>query len=313
MDELSTSDRQLLAALRGADEPTEADAMRVKGAVLRSVTVGAASLAGIAATEAASAATLGATSAAGATAAGTGAGAIGTGAAVAGASVSGAAVSGATVAGGAVVGGAALTAQAAGVGLGVKLGGIVLGGAALVGGGYYVSQEAPEPAAVPIVVEAPAALDHNTERSAVRLDRAEPSPEAEEPSAAVNVKEVNVKEVEQLPEVSPTPAVARPKAKAAASSAPNLDVELQLLRQAQQALGRGDARSALASLGEHRRRFPQGVLASERRATYAIALCQAGQVHRGRVLAQRFLSTQSSSPMATRMRSACGLEDGSKD
>jgi hypothetical protein len=50
------------------------------------------------------------------------------------------------------------------------------------------------------------------------------------------------------------------------------------------------------------------VLGEERTAARVVALCGAGRQAEGRSLATTFLARHPSSPLAPRVRSACGLE-----
>jgi type IV secretory pathway VirB10-like protein len=133
-------------------------------------------------------------------------------------------------------------------------------------------------------------------------------PEAKsEPSTAEEESEdEQVTEAEALPE--PTPSIAQ-HAPTNAEKAPKSDLEqeVKLLRGAQQALNSGDAPGALRLLNEHAKRYPRGALAGERAATQAVALCASGNQASGRAAAERFLKAQPGSPMASRLRSACGL------
>lgn len=87
---------------------------------------------------------------------------------------------------------------------------------------------------------------------------------------------------------------------------PTLDpAELGLLRAAHTALREGAPGAALGQLDEHARRFPDGMLAAERRAARALALCALGRVAEGSVEADAFLAAHPGSPLAARVRTAC--------
>jgi hypothetical protein len=106
-----------------------------------------------------------------------------------------------------------------------------------------------------------------------------------------------------------TPAPAKPTARKTTGSktpdrAAQLSEEVQLLRQAQQAIGQGQPSRALELLREHAQKHPKGVLSQERAGVQAIALCQAGS---GTQQAEAFLKSNPNSPLAERMRAACGL------
>ena len=90
----------------------------------------------------------------------------------------------------------------------------------------------------------------------------------------------------------------------AASSADDLDGELVLLTQAQRALEHGDPTTALAALAQHRREHPKGALSLEREGLRAVASCDAKRPD-GKVLAERFVGRNPSSPLVARVRAAC--------
>jgi hypothetical protein len=81
--------------------------------------------------------------------------------------------------------------------------------------------------------------------------------------------------------------------------------ELALMRATLTALRDEHGADAMALLEEHARRFPDGVLAHERRGLRVIALCAVGRSAAGRAEQAAFLATDSSSPLAQRVRGAC--------
>jgi hypothetical protein len=84
-----------------------------------------------------------------------------------------------------------------------------------------------------------------------------------------------------------------------------LSQEMALLKRAKLALSGGEARRALRLLDEHAQRFSQGVLAQERQALRVVALCDAGDLARGREEAKRFLQEHPRAALAERVRAAC--------
>ena len=101
-----------------------------------------------------------------------------------------------------------------------------------------------------------------------------------------------------------------PSAAAAPSSDPrpqasSLAEETALLAAARAALGRGEAKDALAKLEEMSERHPAGVLREERMATRVMALCAAGRTDDARAEAQRFLQETPRSLQAARVRASC--------
>lgn len=106
---------------------------------------------------------------------------------------------------------------------------------------------------------------------------------------------------------SATPTTRAPVASISAASEDPLATENALLARAQQAIASGNAGQALAVLDEHARRFPRGMLAPEREAARAIALCGAGRTSEGRAQAAPFVKDDADSPIAKRIRGACGM------
>ncbi len=88
-----------------------------------------------------------------------------------------------------------------------------------------------------------------------------------------------------------------------------LAAENRLLALARAALIDEQPEHALRRLAEHAQRFPQGVLAEERLALRAVALCmaggKAGREAAGKVAAQAFLREHPQAALAERVRSAC--------
>ncbi len=81
--------------------------------------------------------------------------------------------------------------------------------------------------------------------------------------------------------------------------------ENRLLGLARTALIRDQPERALARLATHAKRFPDGVLAQERQALRAVALCEAGHHDRGAAAARSFLAAHPGAALASRVRSTC--------
>ena len=81
-----------------------------------------------------------------------------------------------------------------------------------------------------------------------------------------------------------------------------LTQEVALLSRAVSALNAGRAGDALATLNEHQRRFPRGILGPDRKAAKAQALCSLGRLREGRA-ELAYLSAKS--PAAGRAKHAC--------
>ncbi|WP_438011688.1 hypothetical protein WME89_25455 [Sorangium sp. So ce321] len=328
MGELGAGEQALLDALRDEDEPTNDDRRRMRAAVWARL--------GIAGATAAAVAT-GAESAAGAGAAGVGA----AGAGAAGAGAIGPAGAGVAVetAAPAAAGVAAKVSTAAAKGAGVTLLGaplkiglatLVVGlatGAAL----YFPARDD-----VPSAPEA-ARIAATAPRSPQAAALADGTPAPARPSAPAGASapaEASAPAGGSAP-ADGTPAPAGASAPAGFSAAPpaadgaarkpaprtptataagkpgpeGLDAEIALLRDAQQALQAGQFAQALSKLDEHASRFPRGVLSTEREASRAIALCRSGRAAPGRAIAAKLLAQSPGSPLATRVRAACGQEE----
>ena len=99
----------------------------------------------------------------------------------------------------------------------------------------------------------------------------------------------------------PSPPKSRPRAKAQ-PPADTLAVELALLQRAKQALARGEAESALASVREHARAHPKGELAEERFATHVRALCALDRLDDAGRVASEFAAAFPGSGVAQALR-----------
>jgi hypothetical protein len=111
------------------------------------------------------------------------------------------------------------------------------------------------------------------------------------------------------------PSAARPALAAGAvappgSASPPVAEELRLVHAAQAHLRAGRAEQALASLSEHARLYPQGVLREERVAARVLALCALGRSEQARREADAFARGAPRSPYAGGLRRPCGDAPG---
>lgn len=312
MTELGSIERNLLAALAEADEPTQSDRERVRALVLQRVATatgiaaatwvaGSSGAAGSAATgttaaggSAAAAGSVATSSSVTAAATGAVAGgvALSGGTAVTGAAAGGgAAVAGGTVAGGAAAGGAAVAGLKGLVA--AKVAASVLGVSLAGGAGWYaVNASAPAPqqpesvpaAVVPAAAVPPARVAAPVELAVEEQETVQAEDTIEEAASAKDHK------------------AARP----AERTADRLGEEAELLKSAQQAVNSGDTTTALALIQKHATKYPNGVLSQERLGMRAITLCRAGDSAQGSAAAKRFLANNPSSPISDRVGSACG-------
>lgn len=116
------------------------------------------------------------------------------------------------------------------------------------------------------------------------------APRIESPSATVS-------EPRSAPPRSPTHAGTE-------VSVPSIQRETLLLAEAQRALSRGDAQSALRQLDSYEREFPAGVLREEAAAVRVLALCASKSREREYEL-NAFAARYPTSPLLARARAAC--------
>ncbi|WP_437648751.1 hypothetical protein [Sorangium sp. So ce362] len=305
MDELGTGERAFLDALHNADEPTDDDRRRMRAAVWARL-----GLAGTAATAVAlSAAEAGAAGSASAAAAAH--------------TVGSAAASMAVNASTAVAKGAAFTLLGAPLKIGLAT--LVVGlatGAALYLPASGEAPDAPRAQEAARIADPMPRTPHAAAPSGASSDGAPPPAEASAlaeagaPAEASDPARVGAPaeasaaraaaSAPRAPAPRPRPP---PPAAAARSGSDGLDAEIALLRDAQQALQAGQFAQALSKLNEHASRYPRGVLSTEREASRAIALCRSGRTASGRAIAARLLAKSPGSPLATRVRAACGQEE----
>jgi hypothetical protein len=138
------------------------------------------------------------------------------------------------------------------------------------------------------------------ETASPRRRRATPAP-TPAPLEPAPLDEVEVPDPPEAPKAAPrrkpTPAPSEPE--------PALAAETKLLKRARASLTSGDTARCLAALAEHTRRFPSGVLAEEREALRAIALCTGDSDDGGTAAARTFSAKYPASPLLPRVRSAC--------
>jgi hypothetical protein len=124
--------------------------------------------------------------------------------------------------------------------------------------------------------------------------------------------------VSAAPVVAATPSPAEPAAAPAPASsatpaAPSVAMrrsdrlaeEVAILSQAAKALRAGRAADALGALNEHQRKFPSGLLAQERRAARAEALCSLGRFGEAHSELATLVRTAPQSPLTVRAQERC--------
>ncbi|HWP04233.1 MAG TPA: hypothetical protein VNN72_00765 [Polyangiaceae bacterium] len=191
------------------------------------------------------------------------------------------------------VGVATTAAGAAGTAsLATKLVGIAL--LASVGTGVVLVHSASEKAAV-----APPAASVATPPKVAVTASPEPSAAPPEPALAL----------EPASEASEPSAKLAAKPKAAPSASSSLSRELQVLKQAHEAIARGNPNGALAALDDYHARFPQGALGAEETVIRVQALLARGDRAQAAAVAKKFSAAHPDSLYARRVeRLVSGVE-----
>lgn len=125
---------------------------------------------------------------------------------------------------------------------------------------------------------------------------ARPASIAPAPTAPA-VLPVEVAPVEPKPREEPS--AKRPR------STPSLAAELALLRDADAALDRGDAKKAIALLDQHAREYPRGQMVPERLLQKAIALCKLGKREKSRAAVDKLLRAYPTTALRARASDVC--------
>lgn len=173
---------------------------------------------------------------------------------------------------------------------------VVVGGTATVT--YYAAQPEPKPAVAAVAPRtAPEAV-----APAAPISEAPPALSVEDlPLETEDAPKRAQRAATRAPEPTPEPAVASAKPEQ------DLQAEMQLIRAADAALRGGRTSEALALLGQHAERHPRGLLSQEREGLSLLARCQSGGRAAAQAAAERYLARAPRSPLAPRLRSACGI------
>lgn len=92
-------------------------------------------------------------------------------------------------------------------------------------------------------------------------------------------------------------------------STPSLAEELALLRAADAALDRGDAKKAIALLDRHAREYPRGQMIPERMLQKGIALCRLGKREASRATVEKLLRAYPTTPLRVRASAVCNGDE----
>lgn len=145
---------------------------------------------------------------------------------------------------------------------------------------------------------------------ASRAPSVEPARDATPPAARELAPAVDLPSHDSRPNTPARPPSATAEAPAAppapvSADATSMSEEASLLQSAQRALAAGQAPKALATLAEHERRFPGGVLAEERRVAKVLGLCALGRTEEATILARAFVARSPGSVLIPRLESSC--------
>lgn len=132
----------------------------------------------------------------------------------------------------------------------------------------------------------------------------EPIETVVEPTPQVVPQPMPAVEEEEHIVIDDVPIVTKTKRKPK-SNASNLVEERKLISAAQRSIREGAHAQALRLLSQHKSKFPSGILAPERQAARAIALCLDGQSQKGSTAAAKFVKRHPKSPLAARVRRSC--------
>jgi RNA polymerase sigma-70 factor (ECF subfamily) len=153
------------------------------------------------------------------------------------------------------------------------------------------------PAMDPPAIATPAIATTSAVAAAPRPATAR-APRRPRPAEITAPEELPPPEVSAPKPAPPAPATVRP-------SIEPLTEELAMIAAMRTAFVAGDHRDVLARVADHAARFPNGRLATQRRAYEAIARCSLGQLRRGRAIADRYLAAHREAVLATGVRGAC--------
>jgi hypothetical protein len=210
--------------------------------------------------------------------------------AVVGAGVSATRVAAAEISKGATPALGPSTLMASGWGKWLVVSALIAGGGT--GAGVFVTRHATGPRAAVVSPTVPAVAPPS-------MSTAAPPAAPPSPTAAIPDEET-VARVRIRSRSSPTPS--------GRATTERLGRELDLLRSARRAIDDGSPVGALTLLDRYEAEFPRGAsLRTEYEATRVLALCAAGRTAAAEQARDQFLETHSGSPLADRVRTACGV------
>mgnify|MGYP000259131707 CR=1 FL=1 len=146
-------------------------------------------------------------------------------------------------------------------------------------------------------------------RAEVAPSPSPPKPAPRVPAAARTPGEPPVVEAPRAEPTRPTPRT-RPRRDEQAASTPVYDLaaDTRLLRQANQAVQRGDATQARTLLEQHEAEFREPSQPDLRTTVWVATLCALGREDEAKRRAQALLKARPGTPFAPRLRSSCAAE-----
>lgn len=134
-------------------------------------------------------------------------------------------------------------------------------------------------------------------------------PAAEPVPLSASVPSVNADDLPVQPHAESRSMLPQPGMQSSAARSPSdsLPEEVRLLSKAEHQLSAGHADEALATLGEHERRFPGGALAEERLAARVQSLCALGRLSEAKADLAKLARSYPASAHFNRARRFCGI------
>lgn len=208
---------------------------------------------------------------------------------------------------------AVTVATTGGVGFGMKVGAVVIVATATLAGAWLARSEPSTPQVDRELANAQAQQrEHPSDPLVGSVQRANGTT-IEEPPAPVAV----TASAPQAPAVVPratlsVPAAARtvheaPTATPAPAAVPPAESETSYIKRAETAIDTGDGIASLQTLDDHRKFYPEGILAGRREVLRVIATCTVGRVPAAREQGEKYLAEHPRTMEAARIRRVCGV------
>ena len=163
----------------------------------------------------------------------------------------------------------------------------------------------PQPAASTAALQPPTALPTPPGERSRSVAPAPQSPSPRSSEAGRGASGVPVEPAPPQASNLPQPSRRTTTAATPAAQVPSIQRETEIVTEAQRALQRGDASSALAWLDRYDAEFPRGGLAEEALAARAVATCTHGQADASRHAVAQFRRRYAASPLLPRVDVAC--------